>query len=291
MITVGSLFSGAGLCDLGLSWAGFKHEFFCECDPFCQTILKRHWPNIPVFDDVRTVSGAQLPHVDVLCGGFPCQDVSVAGSRAGITSTSRSGLWNEYERIIKEVQPRYIVAENVPGLLSLGIEKVLQDLAAIGYDAEWDVLAASSCGAPHHRERVFIVAYPHGSRPSGRPPVLSTLAANMVDYLQSPNVFDWAGIRFDRARKDSAAEAFGKPVICRVDDGVATGVDTQGWPKPGARTHLLGRVDNSTAKAWIPRLKALGNGITPQQAYAIGACIMAAEGLPLPAMPDSVFNA
>jgi len=285
MLTVGSLFSGAGLCDLGLHWAGFQHRYFCEVDGLCQSILRRHWPGVPVFDDVRTLSGAQLPHVDVLCGGFPCQDVSLAGQRAGITSTSRSGLWHEYKRIIDETRPRYIIAENVPGLLSLGVEGVLQDLATIGYDAEWQVLGAGSCGAPHHRERVFIVAYPHRSRTAGKLPVLSALAANLGDYNKPGNLLAWAGIRFDRTRKDSAAEAFSRPVICRVDDGSAPGLDAADGHKPGARPHLLGRVDTTTAKAWIPRLKALGNAITPQQAYAIGACILQTEGLPVAPMP------
>lgn len=285
MLTVGSLFSGAGLCDLGLHWAGFQHRYFCEVDGFCQSILRRHWPGVPVFDDVRILSGAALPHVDVLCGGFPCQDVSLAGQRAGITSTSRSGLWHEYKRIIDETRPRYIIAENVPGLLSLGIEGVLQDLAEVGYDAEWQVLGAGSCGAPHHRERVFIVAYPHGSQPARELSVLSALAAKLGDYNKSGNLLAWAGIRFDRARKDSAAEAFSKSVIHRVDDGCTTELDTADWRKSSARPHLLGRVDTTTAKSWIPRLKALGNAITPQQAYAIGACILQAEGLPVAPMP------
>lgn len=285
MLTVGSLFSGAGLCDLGLHWAGFQHRYFCEVDGFCQSILRRHWPSVPVFDDVRTLAGAPLPHVDVLCGGFPCQDVSLAGQRTGITSTSRSGLWHEYKRIIDETRPRYIIAENVPGLLSLGIEGVLQDLATLGYDAEWQVLGAGSCGAPHHRERVFIVAYPHRSRIAGKSCVLSALTGNLGDYKHPGNLLAWAGIRFDRARKDSAAEAFSRPVIHRVDDGSTAELDAADWRKLGARPHLLGRVDTTTAKAWIPRLKALGNAITPQQAYAIGACILQAEALPVAPMP------
>ena len=285
MLTVGSLFSGAGLCDLGLHWAGFQHRYFCEVDVFCQSILRRHWPGVPIFDDVRTLSDGQLPHVDVLCGGFPCQDVSLAGQRVGITSNSRSGLWYEYKRIIDETRPRYIIAENVPGLLSLGIEGVLQDLATLGYDAEWEVLGAGACGAPHHRERVFIVAYPHGSHPARGTHLLSAIGRNLDDHKHPGNLLAWAGIRFDRARKDAAAEAFSQPVIHRVDDGSAPRLGAADGHKPGARHHLLGRVNTTTAKAWIPRLKALGNAITPQQAYAIGACILQAEGLPVAPMP------
>ena len=109
------------------------------------------------------LKGDELPPVDVLCGGFPCQDVSSGGLRAGIRQGTRSGLWLEYARLIGEIRPKYVIIENVRGLLSLGIDLVLGDLAALGYDAEWEVLPAAALGAPHHRERVFIVAYPHGS--------------------------------------------------------------------------------------------------------------------------------
>ena len=139
MLTVGSLFSGAGLCDLGLTWAGFKHQWFCEIDPFCQAVLARHWPETAIYNDVSGLNGMELPPVDVLCGGFPCQDVSSAGARAGIKQGTRSGLWYEYARLIGEIRPRYVIIENVRGLLSCGIEVVLQDLANIGYDAEWEV--------------------------------------------------------------------------------------------------------------------------------------------------------
>lgn len=147
MLKVGSLFSGAGLCDLGLSWAGFRHQWFCEIDPFCRMVLARHWPDIPLYEDVNTLKGSELPPVDVLCGGFPCQDVSQGGKHAGIKKGTRSGLWLEYARLIGEIRPRYVIIENVRGLLARGIEIVLQDLAEIGYDAEWEVLSAAALGA------------------------------------------------------------------------------------------------------------------------------------------------
>lgn len=281
MLTVGSLFSGAGLCDLGLHWAGFQHKYFCEVDPFCQSVLRRHWPDVPMFADIRELSGHVLPHVDVLCGGFPCQDVSVAGKRKGITSTSRSGLWNEYKRIITEVRPRYIIAENVSGLLSLGIEDVLQGLAEVRYDAEWEVLPAASLGAPHHRERVFIIAYPHRYRSDSGGRLLAPLERIVADNEQYAGLFGWLGIRFDRADKASALAGYGRPIVHRVDDGGANRLDDALWAEP-RRPHQLGRVDTETAKSWIPRLKALGNGITPQQSFAIAACILIAEGYPIP---------
>jgi DNA (cytosine-5)-methyltransferase 1 len=187
-------------------------------------------------------------------------------------------LWHEFRRIIGEAKPRYIIIENVRGLLSRGIEGVLQDLAGIGYDAEWTVLSAAACGAPHRRERVFIVAYPHGTRADDKPCVLSALQGVLGDNQQFDGLFDWCGIRFDRTRKTSAIQAFGVPVLHRVDDGGAGGLDDAGQPR-------LGRIDRETARAWIKRLTALGNGITPHQAYAVAACILIAEGLPVPPRP------
>ena len=115
-LTVGSLFSGVGLCDLGLSWAGMRHAFFCEVDPFCRSVLAKHWSDVPIYNDVRSLNGADLPHIDILCGGFPCQDVSQGGRRAGIKEGTRSGLWYEYSRLIGEIRPRYAIIENVRGL-------------------------------------------------------------------------------------------------------------------------------------------------------------------------------
>lgn len=283
MLRVGSLFSGAGLCDLGFAWAGLDHQWCCEIDPFCRAVLARHWPGTPIYNDVSGLKGAELPPVDVLCGGPPCQDVSCAGARAGIKQGTRSGLWHEYARLIKEIRPKYAIIENVRGLLSCGIEIVLQDLAAIGYDAEWEVLPAAAFGAPHHRERVFIVAYPHGLLSDGGHRLLSPLQRNLGDVNQSPQLFDWLGLRIDRARKSSALEAYPGPVLCRVDDGRAGGLDGADRHESD-QTHKIGRVDMSTARAWMPRLKALGNGITPQQSYAVALCILRAEGLSVPPM-------
>lgn len=284
MLKVGSLFSGAGLCDLGLAWAGLEHQWFCEIDPFCRSVLARHWPRTPIYSDVCGLRGTDLPWADVLCGGFPCQDVSSAGGRAGIKQGTRSGLWYEYARLIGEIRPRYVIIENVRGLLARGIEIVLQDLAALGYDAEWEVLPAAALGAPHHRERVFIIAYPHGRVPDGKYRLLSPLKRDLGNINQSPQLFDWLGLRIDRACKTSALEAYPGPVLYRVDDGRAQGLDGVGRRESG-QAHKIGRVDTATARAWAPRLKALGNGITPQQSYAVAARILAAEGLPVPPMP------
>jgi DNA (cytosine-5)-methyltransferase 1 len=159
-VRVLDLFSGIGGFSLGLERAGMRTVAFCEIEPYCQAVLRKHWPGVPCFPDVRELHAADLPErADVICGGFPCQDISVAGKGAGIDG-ERSGLWSEYARLIGEVRPSYVIVENVAALLGRGLGRVLGDLSEIGYDAEWHVISAADVGAPHLRERVWIVAYP-----------------------------------------------------------------------------------------------------------------------------------
>jgi DNA (cytosine-5)-methyltransferase 1 len=164
-VRVGSLFSGIGGFDLGLERAGFTVAWQCEADEFCRRVLAKHWPGVPCHPDVRTIGAVNVEPVDVLCGGFPCQDISTAGRGAGIDG-ARSGLWAEYARLIRELRPRYVVVENVAALLARGLGRVVGDLAACGYDAEWDCVPASAFGAPHRRDRLWLIAYPdaHGGR-------------------------------------------------------------------------------------------------------------------------------
>lgn len=165
--TVGSLFSGIGGIDLGLERAGFRIAAQVEIDDYCRRVLAKHWPGVPRFADIREVTGDDIGDVDLLAGGFPCQDISNAGKRAGIDG-ERSGLWGEFARLVREIRPRYVLVENVGALLGRGIDRVLGDLAALGYDAEWESLPAAAFGAPHLRWRVFLVAYPNGDRCNGR---------------------------------------------------------------------------------------------------------------------------
>lgn len=153
------LFSGIGGFALAAKWAGFQTVQFVEIDAYCQKVLAKNFPGVPIHDDVRTFRGDGIGGVDLLTGGFPCQDVSDAGLRAGIEG-ERSGLWTELHRAISEIRPRFVVVENVTGLLRRGMGKVLGDLSEIGYDAEWSTVSACSMGAPHSRERVFIICYP-----------------------------------------------------------------------------------------------------------------------------------
>lgn len=162
-LTVGSLFAGIGGMDLGLErTGGFEVRWQCEIDPYCQRVLAKHWPNVKRYGDIRELRDVE--RVDLLCGGFPCQDVSHAGPRVGIGG-ERSGLWAEFARLIRDLRPRYGLVENVSGLLDRGVERVLGDLAEIGYDAEWECISACAFGAPHTRQRVFVLAYPEGERP------------------------------------------------------------------------------------------------------------------------------
>ena len=161
------LFSGIGGFSLGLERAGMKTVAFCEIEPFPRAVLRKHWPEVPCYDDVRTLTAERLSangiFPDVICGGFPCQDISLARAGAGIAG-ERSGLWSEYARLIGELRPHYAIVENVAALLSRGLDVVLGDLAALGYDAEWHCIPASAVGAPHRRDRIWIVAYPNSAR-------------------------------------------------------------------------------------------------------------------------------
>jgi DNA (cytosine-5)-methyltransferase 1 len=166
-LRIGSLFSGIGLLELGLEVAGVGHVVFqVESDPFCRLILAKHWPRARRYEDVCDVGCHNLPCVDVLCGGFPCQGLSVAGKRRGLADP-RSGLWREFARIVEETRPRYVVVENVPGLVANGLDQVVGDLERAGYVVEGRILAASDVGAPHRRERLFLLAYADGERCAG----------------------------------------------------------------------------------------------------------------------------
>lgn len=235
MYVVGSLFSGAGLGDLAVDLAGLEHGWFCEIDPFARRILALRWPGVPILEDVRHVRAGSVRPVDVLIGGFPCQDVSSAGLGRGIVEGTRSGLWFEYLRIIRELRPRFAVLENVKALLGRGMDTVLGGLAESGYDAEWDVLPAAAFGAPHLRERVVIVAYPQGDR-FGKPGSVFAGQGNLGQLHQPPGQVDWNGLRLEGPRAQAAVQAYRGPLLCRVDDGNAGGLD---------------------------RLRCLGNGIVP----------------------------
>jgi len=150
----GSLFSGIGGIDLGFDRAGLRCAWQVEIDPDARMVLNKHWPEVPKHDDIRTFEPTS---VDVICGGFPCQGISVAGKGKGL-SDDRSGLWAEYFRVVKQAKPRIVVIENSPAIRTRGLREIVEQLAGIGYVCEWDIIPAAAIGAPHLRERMFIIA-------------------------------------------------------------------------------------------------------------------------------------
>jgi DNA (cytosine-5)-methyltransferase 1 len=162
MIRIGSLFAGIGGFELGIERAiPNAHTIWqVEQNTYCQSILRKHWPNAKIYDDVRTVGAHNLQPIDILIGGFPCQDISTAGKQRGIKDGTRSGLWWEMHRLILELRPRIVIMENVANIITVGGADVIGSLAKIGYDCEWQIISAQQCGAPHLRKRWFCVAYP-----------------------------------------------------------------------------------------------------------------------------------
>lgn len=247
-----SLFAGIGGFDLGLErTGGFKTVAFCEIDPFCRRVLAKHWPGVPCYEDVRELTAEQLAAdgvtVDVICGGFPCQDASIGqtqwGKRVGIAG-ERTGLWTHYARLIGELRPMGALLENVPGLLSAGFGHVLGDLAALGYDAEWRCIPASKARLPHRRDRLWVAAYPSGSGLSrsveGQSLLESAEAALPIHGYQAAGSWRALDSRIDGLRD------------CH---GFSVSMDRH-------------------------RIKALGNAVIPQIPELIGRAILAGEGTP-----------
>jgi DNA (cytosine-5)-methyltransferase 1 len=242
------LFSGIGGFSLGLErTGGFKTVAFCEIDPFCRKVLNKHWPEVPQYDDVRTLTAERLAAdgiaVDAICGGFPCQDLSSSGSGLGLRG-ARSGLWFEYERLIRELRPRFVIVENSPELLDGWLGEILGALSKLGYDAEWEVIPASALGAPHRRNRLWIIAHPAGERQQGQGQFIKSI-------LETPDAFREAD-RLERAFREGNL-----PFVCGGHDGVPSYVDR-------------------------PAVAALGNAVVPQIPELIGRAILAADAAKAP---------
>lgn len=257
MLTFGSLFAGTGGIDLGLERAGMRCVWQVEIDEYCNKVLSKHWPDVPKFRDVRSVGAHNLAQVDLIAGGFPCQDISRAGKRAGLAG-ARSGLWGEFARIIGELRPRNILVENTPALLEpirergriiapAPISRVLGDLSALGYDAEWEVVSACAFGAAHTRERVFLVAYTHCKRCRELQPFTGIFRAPVADLVTKSRI---------RGSTSAGREDTGRvlwppePTMDRVADGIPS---------------RLGQ------------LRGLTNAVVPQVAEFIGRCILEAQ--------------
>ncbi len=259
----GSLFSGIGGLDLGLERAGMTCVFQAESDPYAQRVLEKHWPNVFQYDDVRHVHGIDVGHIDLLCGGFPCQDVSVAGRGAGLDG-ARSGLWREFARIIEEVHPAWVLIENVPALRTRGLRTVLSDLHARGYDAEWNGVSAAAVGAPHLRDRLFIVAHAQCE------------FVRVESGRGCREVGTRALLTADPCEKGPATNAHGERKLRPGDRGRFEGWERPsncGWwdSEPGV-VRVADGVPNR-----VDRIRGLGNAVVPQVAEYVGRLILDAS--------------
>jgi DNA (cytosine-5)-methyltransferase 1 len=298
------LFSGIGGFSLGLERSGgFKTVAFCEVEPFCVKVLNKHWPEVPVYGDIRELNADRLAAdgiaVDAICGGFPCQDISMAGKGAGIEG-ERSGLWSEYARLIGELRPRYVFVENVAALLSRGLDRVLGDLAALGYDAEWHCIPASAIGAPHRRDRIWIMAYAAGQRfkesrklrsvesaqwaTGGSETLADTRRSHGIGWTHNEEAplgaadkrsqaTDYVEQRSEVVADANGAQRQGSCITVRILAEYADTCSASWWSvEPN-----VGRVANGVPD-WSHRLKALGNAVVPQIPELLGRAVLAAEG-------------
>ena len=283
------LFSGIGGFSLGLERAGMETVAFCEIEEYPRKVLAKHWPNVPIYNDVRELTNDRLradgiTGIDVICGGFPCQDISAAGNQAGIGEGTRSGLWSECARLLGDIRPQYAIFENVTALISgdngRWFEQVLWDISQVGYDAEWHCIPASELGANHHRDRVWIIAYPPGARDTeftkpDRCREDRYIGDNgEAEYVADPNSEGLQGLWQGRSLQEwqettghsgQGGESPGwgwatEPSVRGMVDGVSDGT-------------YQGRVVTSV-KNRAHRLKALGNAVVPQIPELIGRAIL-----------------
>lgn len=249
MTKIGSLFSGIGGFEYGIESAieNSKTIWQVEENKSCQAILKKHWPQADLFDDVRSVGAHNLQYVDILTGGFPCQDISAANPRGRGLHGEKSSLWWEAWRITRELRPRVIIVENSSILSIRGLSVVLGSLASIGYDAEWATLRASWFGSPQRRDRCYIIGYPCG----------------VLDDRQT--ITD---TNKERSRAQDAIRARRATVDAHDNTRIS------GYWKEREAPAPICRVDNGISRELYPhrrkRIEALGNSIVPQIAYFLG---------------------
>lgn len=249
MIRIGSLFAGIGGFELGIERAiPNAHTIWqVEQNTFCQSILRKHWPNATIYDDVRTVGAHNLQPVDMIIGGYPCQSTSLAGNMRGLQDENKSGLWWHMHRIIGDLKPRIVIIENVANAIRLGGPEVVGSLATLGYNCEWSIISAQQCGAPHLRKRWFCVAYSNGMRSD------KTKHGRVTSVVNNG-----AKIQCGRSSGNESTQTYWqrtaapKPTICAMDDGFSRGLD------------------RATRRLHKEQLKALGNAIVPQCSEWIG---------------------
>ena len=302
MLKVLDLFSGIGGFSLGLErTGGFKTVAFCEIDPFCRKVLAKHWPGVPIHEDVRALEGNAMGHVDIITGGYPCQPFSLAGQRRGEADDRH--LWPEMARLIAAVQPAWVIAENVAGHINMGLDDVLSDLEGRGYTATALVIPACAVNAPHRRDRVWIVAN-SGSRRRNKPTGGEGQQSRRAEVERRGQVMahapqlqrDGCGEHSQQSerqipkpgKRGSASNVANAPsprqsdcrggkAITRFNgDGTANnaGCGSRGgaeWlPEPDVG-RVAARLPNG-----VDRLRALGNAVVPQIPEIIGRAILEA---------------
>ncbi len=262
------LFSGIGGFSLGLErTGGFETVAVCEIEPFPRQVLAKHWPGIPIFNDVRELRGEDVRPVDVICGGYPCQPFSTAGKRAGAEDDRH--LWPEFSRLVAELRPAWVIGENVAGHISMGLDDVLSDLEGQGYACRTFVIPACAVGAPHRRDRCWIVA--HAVRGRARQDGRSDKRRTRTVQSGSGEVQPWLDIGGGGEVLAHASRQLPHRGG-RARDGWAELADGCQWlPEPD-----VGRVAHGVPQR-VDRLKALGNAVVPPLVTMFGHAILEAE--------------
>ena len=292
-----SLFSGIGGLDLAFEWAGGEVLAMCEIEPYCRKVLRKHWPHVPIYDDIRELKGSDVGAVNVVYGGFPCQPFSVAGNRKG--KDDNRYLWPEFSRLVGEIKPNWVVAENVPGILRLAADDVCRDLERQGYSVGiWDFEAAS-VGAKHRRERIFFVAHTRCTLRQGiseTGDVRGTTEARNADAAQrsGSTLFpDTDTLRCDMRRLEGQGVERQESAFDKADSGCEALADTDSQRREEQRQSLKvqpAHIITGCGGRWEPepgvdrvvngipnrvdRLRALGNAVVPQHVYPIFRAII-----------------
>jgi len=269
------LFSGIGGFALAAKWV-WEDELdivgFCEIEKYAQKVLKKNFPGVPIYEDITKLNGKSFKNIDLLTGGFPCQDISIAGKGAGLEEGKRSSLWFEMHRIIREVRPRFALIENVPMLTIRGGTRVIADLAEIGYDASWTIIGADDVGAWHRRKRIWICAYPEvkWTGESREPDKKKRIEGShkTQSYRFCEDVPDTQGIRGrDRNVRRSGESGY----VNRFERGgtnYGNGTESNAIGEWWTTEPNVGRVAHGIPNR-VDRLKGLGNAIVPQVAALI----------------------
>ena len=227
------LFSGIGGFALAGQWVwGNDHEIvgFCEIDKYCHKVLNKNFPGVPIYEDIRKLNGKDFKNIDIITGGFPCQDISVAKPDGKGIDGNRSGLWSEMYRVLGVVRPKFAIIENVANIINRGLERVICDLTRIGYDCEWQMLEGYQVGLPHKRRRIFIIAYPNSLR-------------QKYNFQKKIQGFEPVPRQLYRSTQDIVGRwDLCEPLVYRSGHGIPN---------------------------WVDRIKGLGNAIVPQVAYKV----------------------